>query len=245
MQYLSQKDKNIFLLAILFMAYSLGTGIALFFTKMPFVAESPEKDIWTGLFGTGALQITFLITSGITVFALKNPKWEELGFLKGKWVQNSIWILATALVALLTCYALNKALHELLQVFAMEPREQEAVQRIRESDDLNPLRFMFFMTVVIAPLAEELFFRGVLFHIIKQQGRWVAYISISIIFGLLHVGSAETPPELVTSIVQTIPLMLLSGFLFAVYHATGNILAPILTHSLFNLAGFLMARFAS
>lgn len=93
--------------------------------------------------------------------------------------------------------------------------------------------------VVLAPLWEEVFFRGLLFTGMERRfGFWPAALVSSIAFGLVHfegfsVGSAYL-------IGQTAVL----GFVLAwLLRRTGTLLAPILAHALNNLVavGLLLA----
>ena len=78
--------------------------------------------------------------------------------------------------------------------------------------------------VVLAPIAEEVFFRGVVFNaLLREAGvRW-AYIGSAALFAVIHL-----------SVIAALPLFLL-GLAFAwVYRRTGNLLAPIAAHAVVN-----------
>lgn len=78
-----------------------------------------------------------------------------------------------------------------------------------------------------APLAEELFFRGVLYGYFRRWGIVSAMLISTTIFVLMHG-------------INGIPLtQTLGGFIFALAYETSNsLLAPIIIHSLGNLAIF-------
>jgi len=79
-----------------------------------------------------------------------------------------------------------------------------------------------------APVVEEIIFRGILYPALKQHG-WprLALWGTSLLFALTHANAATL-----------LPLSFLAMLLVFLYERTGNLLAPILTHSLFNAANY-------
>jgi len=79
----------------------------------------------------------------------------------------------------------------------------------------------------VAPVAEELFFRGILQNVllVLVRSRWVTILLASLAFGAVHVSQFHTIPALVA-------LGILLGW---AYEKTGSLVPPILVHSLFNL----------
>lgn len=80
------------------------------------------------------------------------------------------------------------------------------------------------------PVAEEALFRGILFPALRDAG-WprAAYLVASVGFGLIHANRAAF-----------LPLSLLGGFLAWLYVRTGNLLAPVAAHVVFNLTPFVL-----
>jgi membrane protease YdiL (CAAX protease family) len=85
--------------------------------------------------------------------------------------------------------------------------------------------------VVLAPIAEEIFFRGVVFNAFLREGgrRW-AFIGSSALFAAIHL-----------SLVAFIPIFLLGLALAWVYDRTNNLLAPIVMHMVVNGASVVIA----
>lgn len=83
-----------------------------------------------------------------------------------------------------------------------------------------------FGAVILAPLAEEVFFRGLLQSMVRRYtvGAWPAIIISSVIFAVMHLG---TPQAIV-------PLFALAVVLGYSYEYTGRLYRPILIHALFN-----------
>jgi len=80
---------------------------------------------------------------------------------------------------------------------------------------------------VIAPLAEELFFRGLVQTMLGHlfEGRWTPIVLTAVAFGLVHYPQPHAVPALVV-------LAILIGY---AYERTGSLVAPVLIHALFNL----------
>jgi membrane protease YdiL (CAAX protease family) len=93
------------------------------------------------------------------------------------------------------------------------------------------------VAVVVAPVAEELFFRGFLYRSLRvRHGYWLAGLVSSFLFGLVH-----WQPE---GLLASLPLM--AGVAAAamswayLYDRTGSILVPIASHMAFNLVGVVL-----
>jgi membrane protease YdiL (CAAX protease family) len=90
------------------------------------------------------------------------------------------------------------------------------------------------LAVVIAPVAEETFFRGILFRSIRDRhGFWPGALISGVVFGLVHfVPSPWQDAVLLQSI------MVFTGIALAwIYERRGTILADIAAHMAFNLIG--------
>lgn len=80
--------------------------------------------------------------------------------------------------------------------------------------------------VIVAPIAEELFFRGIIQSFLKQYlgSRWRSLLLASLIFGMAHY----VQPQVV------LPLAALGLILGYLYERRGSLAAPIILHILFN-----------
>jgi membrane protease YdiL (CAAX protease family) len=88
-------------------------------------------------------------------------------------------------------------------------------------------------TIILAPIAEEILFRGLLYTTLKNAGHpFVALYGVSFLFGVIH-----------NNLVAALPLAFFGIILTIVYEVTGNLLAPIIAHSLFNLMNFLILMY--
>ncbi len=79
--------------------------------------------------------------------------------------------------------------------------------------------------VIMAPLAEEIFFRGITQSMLRQYMRpWPAIILASVFFGMMHVPSWQ-------DVVALIALGVILGYN---YERTGRLISPIVLHATFN-----------
>jgi uncharacterized protein len=98
----------------------------------------------------------------------------------------------------------------------------------------SPLWFIV-VGVIVAPVVEELFFRGFLFQGFRQRYGWVngALLS-SAVFAVAHLDP-----------VALIPTFILGILLAYMYHRTDSVWIPILLHVLVNGMGLCAAYVAT
>lgn len=87
-----------------------------------------------------------------------------------------------------------------------------------------------FLVCVVAPIAEELFFRGFIFGGLRRHGVTVAVLLSGTLFGLSHLGGSP--------LAFIPPLALLGMILALVYHRTGSLYTAIGLHALNNAIAF-------
>ena len=98
---------------------------------------------------------------------------------------------------------------------------------------------MCFGTVLLVPMAEELLFRGLIFHGLYHKSKYLAYCVSTFAFAAIHVVSfigMYDLPLLLLSLLQYLPAGLCLGF---AYEKSGTICTPIIMHIIINLIGVL------
>ena len=129
-------------------------------------------------------------------------------------------------------------LSALLGVFGREAKEQSLVEFFRT---LKPLAFFGFalITVIAAPIAEELAFRHILYRFVRVfLYRKEAAVVVSLIFALFHLQLtrlSEKPFPWEIFVVPVVPLFLLALFLQRQYEKSKSIIPSTLIHAGFNL----------
>ena len=159
-------------------------------------------------------------------------KWETIGKDFGMSIVNlySIWPLLTGSL-LLTVYAgkliygpeFEMSKHEQLQVLTQYPQLSVKIATIATA-------------AIIAPLFEEILFRGMFQSIIRSFviKPWLAIILTSIFFASIHANVAHWPT-----------LFILSVSLGYAYEKSGSILRPIFMHFIFNAASLAATLYIS
>ena len=119
-----------------------------------------------------------------------------------------------------------------LQALGMEVEPQAAAQAIEQVEPW----LVVVALVILAPIAEEIFFRGVVFNALRREGgRTWAYIGSAALFAVIHL-----------SLPVLVPLFLLGLALAWIYERSNNLLAPMAAHAAVNaisVAVALLVRF--
>jgi membrane protease YdiL (CAAX protease family) len=116
-----------------------------------------------------------------------------------------------------------------LPLFKLQPEEQLPVRVLRVSMSWPGRMTLGAAAILLAPLAEEILFRGILYPAIKQAGfPRIALWGTVLLFASVHMNA-----------VTFLPLAVLALLLTALYERTDNLLAPVLAHALFNALNFL------
>lgn len=126
-----------------------------------------------------------------------------------------IFIFVTALSQIAT-EALSHVWHDL--------SPQEPVKLFQQSGNLMVQLTLGISAIIVAPLAEELIFRGYVYGVLKRfTDGYFAALGSALIFAIVHM-----------HVGTLVPLFALGLLLVAAYEVTGSLLVPIFIHSLFN-----------
>ena len=118
----------------------------------------------------------------------------------------------------------------LLRLLGSDPAIQQPVQMMREASSSIQLLAHAFSAIIFAPIVEEIIFRGVLYPTVKKiSSPKVALWGVSLFFAMSH-----------QNLTVMLPLTVLAIILTFLYETTRNLIAPILAHSLFNAANFVL-----
>lgn len=103
---------------------------------------------------------------------------------------------------------------------------QDTVKLLQESKDPLVLGLMAAAAVIVAPLCEEIVFRGYFYPVMKKfAGVWPAAICSAMVFAAAH-----------GNLTALLPLFIFGGVLVLIYEKTGSIWAPMAVHFCFNSA---------
>ena len=134
------------------------------------------------------------------------------------------WPMATFVIALLVTTS--------LKWIGLDSELQVTVSFIKKNPPAWQLVVTGFTAIVLAPIAEETLFRGILYTTLKQRGyRHLAWWGNAVLFGIIH-----------TNFTVLLPMIFLGLVWTWLYERTGNLLAPIAGHMIFNAISFVLLR---
>ncbi|HXA55149.1 MAG TPA: CPBP family intramembrane glutamic endopeptidase [Solirubrobacteraceae bacterium] len=155
-------------------------------------------------------------------FGLQRP---AIGWLSPR--LGWLWALGMVLVTLLAFIVFSAVWAELLHTNAKE----KLLEKLGANEGTTLLLLSAWLTCVVAPICEELLFRGFFFRALYNwRGLWPAALLTGAVFGGVHAGSAPA--------VDLIPLAALGFALCLLYRYTGSLYPCIATHCLNNCIAF-------
>jgi membrane protease YdiL (CAAX protease family) len=165
-----------------------------------------------------SLLITFLLCflilrsrNPVDLFGLRGIAWRRN-------LQGACYGLVASLPAIYFIHTLS------FYLMGAQAQPQPLLQFLAEHADLRDRLLLIFSAVIIAPISEELIFRGYIFGVLRRYaGRWWAMVISALVFAAIHAHI----PSLAGLFVLAVALTL-------VYEGVGSLWAPILMHALFN-----------
>ena len=155
--------------------------------------------------------IGFLGNSPITIFGLQPARFPKAAFT------GVLWLIITYPLILMT--------QETVQRFTGSADDSQLIVRyFLEHPDLHHRIAVILMAVIVAPVAEEIIFRGYFYGVIRRfGGRIPALLTSSLLFAAIHVHLPSIPG-----------LFILAMILCFLYERTASLWAPIALHAAFN-----------
>jgi membrane protease YdiL (CAAX protease family) len=147
----------------------------------------------------------------LDLFGLRGAGWRQN-------IQAACWGLVAALPAIYFIHTLSYYL------MGVDAEPQPLLEFLIGNSNLQDRLLLILTAVVIAPISEELVFRGYVFGVLRRYaGRWWAMVISACVFAAIHAHI----PSLAGLFVLAIALTL-------VYEGAGSLWAPVVMHALFN-----------
>ena len=166
-----------------------------------------------------AVSQLFFIATAVFVARLSGSfRWRDLGL-----VRAPFWRTLALMAAVMGSYLLILGIYNQLVNLAPD----DAPEKLgANGGDLNML-FFALLVAVLAPIAEEIFFRGMIFRSLwNGMGLWPAAIVSGLLFGSLHIDSLTSD-----RLLQVIPLAVLGVSFALLYSWTGTLYSTIALHA--------------
>lgn len=168
------------------------------------------------------VQLAYLLPV-IVIFAWRRIHWKSLGFGKFEWS-----VLGIGCGLLFASYVLILLHNLLLMALGIETQGEEIAKLFAS---LESPAWFFFVGAILAPLVEEIFFRGFLFQGFRQKYGWVSAMLLSSgIFAVAHLDP-----------VSLIPTFILGSLLAYLYHRSNSVWPGVILHVLVNSFGLCSA----
>ena len=168
---------------------------------------------------------------GLVHFFLKTHgvRWKDVYGLQLPHRRRAVaWGVGFGILVLLPVWLLTAMSELALKTLQLDSSRQITVETLIRTDSIGQRLSFGLMAVVLAPLVEELLFRGILYPTVKQFGHpRMALWGVSVFFAIFH-----------NNLMTFVPLTLLAVGLTLLYERTGNLLAPISAHIVFNASNF-------
>ncbi len=197
--------------------------------------EQPELTPWMAVLAVLLLQLPLLATfyglrriypgsfaGRLNSYALSI--WQALAEAIPQFIRYLpvIWIVSFAWSGLLTMLQRRGVIDEF--------PPQELIKLFTEGGDPVAISLLVIFAVVLAPIVEELIFRGGIYRFLKSQTTLLpAQIISGAFFAVMH-----------GNLMSFLPLVIVGIFLARVYERSGNVLVPMCFHACFNGFSLLM-----
>jgi len=190
--------------------------------------------------GVGTVLLGTLSFQGVTwvliyfFLRLHQTHWREFfGLRESQWPRALRLALLTVVLILPVVWLLQEAAVLVLEKIGLPFEPESAVALLAGAKSWWTRVYLGLFAIVIAPVAEEFIFRGVLYPFVKQLGYpRCAWFGVNSLFAFIHMDAAAF-----------VPLFLLALALTWLYEHTDNLSAPIAAHSLFNAANLIVLCF--
>ena len=109
----------------------------------------------------------------------------------------------------------------------LEPQQEDISNELGVGDESLFIAVTAVVLIaVLAPISEELFFRGFVFSGLRSRmSLWPAAVISGLVFGLVHAP---------TGITTVVPLAVLGAVLAWLYDRTGSLWPPVIAHAFNN-----------
>lgn len=191
-----------------------------------------DPSVASSLPAAGAAQITGIITC--VILGARRFRGGAGGFLCG-FQRTPFWPtigcgLGILVLTLGLCPLVLETTVDIVRRFDPAPEfpMHSTIEALRDpTQSATVVAALWVAAVILAPAAEELFFRGILHTVLLNLRcrRWIVIGGASAAFAAVHVGQPHAMPALAA-------LGVLLGF---AYERTGSLLPPIAIHAVFNL----------
>ncbi len=218
----------LFVAMALLLSISLGSALRSWLEQHAVIQSPSAQSFYGFLIGAVSFQGAAFV---LVHFFLKSHQvtWKEfLGLNAETWKRALKLAIITSILVIPLTMLMKEGCALLVTYLSGKPEEQLAVQVFTKTVGWGQRVNFGLAAVVLAPIAEEILFRGVLYSVVKQYaGPMFALSSTSLLFAAIHA-----------NLISFLPLTVLAMVLVWLYEETGGLVGPIVTHALSNAVNF-------
>lgn len=165
------------------------------------------------------IQALVYVPMAIRFFLLPKRERQPLGFPRAARMVMG----AVGLILLFSAVLGTMRVDKLIMDLTGCPEQQDVVQCMMDGNAAQKV-ILAIAAVIMAPIGEEICFRGFIYNILRQRaGVWAAAIATGVLFGAVHA-----------SLVQFLPLVFFGIVQCIIYEKSKTLLVPMAVHAVFN-----------
>jgi membrane protease YdiL (CAAX protease family) len=169
---------------------------------------------------SGVVQYAIILA---VVLAITRPEWRLLALRRPSSYARAA---STALLALAAVYAASAV----VSAYGDPGREQGLTPDTWDSHRAAQFAVNFVVFAGVAPVVEELTFRGLGYSLLAPLGQWTAVLWVGLAFGLAH------------GLIEGLPILIVFGAGLALLRArTDSVYPGIVVHSAFNAVALIVS----
>jgi membrane protease YdiL (CAAX protease family) len=178
----------------------------------------------TTLILTAVLDAVFVAFAILFASMTERPRAAHFGLRRAPFWRTVGW----AGLGMLSFYLLSAGYAQLIK----DRGHQPVLEELHAKDTTFTLIAVAILVIVVAPAAEEFFFRGFFYRALRSRmGVALAAVLDGVLFGAIHYDGSST--------LVLLPVLAVLGFVFClVYEKTGTLFATIGLHSLNNIVAY-------
>lgn len=218
------------MLLFLFVSYMLAMAL----NDLAMVALKGKPDDWldTASFVIGALGFQGAVI-GWSIWLLRVNKIDAqaaFGLGNSGWGRGLKLALGAGFALTMIALPMGWLISVIFDAFGFKAAPQVPVKLLQETHSWAKQILYSGTAILLAPIAEELLFRGILYPVVKHLGYpRLALIGTSLLFGAIHFNW-----------MALIPLSMVALILTLLYEETGDLMVPIVAHGTFNLVNVIL-----
>jgi membrane protease YdiL (CAAX protease family) len=212
-------------------AIGLGLFVGLFVVQLivtaPFVAfgDTSTEFYVASIITSGVWELSLVVVAARLTFGKYGGSWERLGLKMPEWST-----LGWAAAAVAATFAFAFGYDAILKGFDLDALKSACDDQIPREllDDRTALIVTSAFAIAVAPICEEIFFRGFGFTgIWRAWGLALGVVLSATLFSVVHVG-----PNMHKTII---PILAIGCILALTYWKSGNLLSSVLAHMVNNI----------